>query len=184
MSTALPPLPDHPEPRIMTWSELERQAIKAYGEECARAIEAELDSLRAVNAELMEALKDAATSLETINRLAGKSSYGVNEDGPIPTCMGHHDEVRAYAGARAGVARAAITDPSAQVAVSAISFWEIAIKTALGKLALQGATPETLVDAAQQQGFDLLPLDPRLAASFTRLPVDPQHRDPVGVLGW
>jgi PIN domain nuclease of toxin-antitoxin system len=76
------------------------------------------------------------------------------------------------------VARAAITDPAAQVAVSAISFWEIAIKTALGKLALQGTTPEALVDAAQQQGFDLLPLDPRLAASFTRLPVDPQHRDP------
>lgn len=76
------------------------------------------------------------------------------------------------------VARTAITDPAAQVAVSAISFWEIAIKTGLGKLALQGATPETLVDAAQQQGFDLLPLDPRLAASFTRLPIDPQHRDP------
>lgn len=76
------------------------------------------------------------------------------------------------------VARTAITDPAAQVAVSAISFWEIAIKTGLGKLALQGATPETLVDAAQQQGFDLLPLDPRLAASFTRLPIDLQHRDP------
>ncbi|PKO90654.1 MAG: PIN domain nuclease [Betaproteobacteria bacterium HGW-Betaproteobacteria-10] len=75
-------------------------------------------------------------------------------------------------------ARTAITDPAAQVAVSAISFWEIAIKTALGKLTLQGTTPEALVDAAQQQGFDLLPLDPRLAASFTRLPVDPQHRDP------
>ena len=39
-------------------------------------------------------------------------------------------------------------------------------------------TPEQLVDCAQQQGFDLLPLDPRLAASFSRLPVDPQHRDP------
>lgn len=75
-------------------------------------------------------------------------------------------------------ARTAITDPAAQVAVSAISFWEIAIKTALGKLTLQGATPEALVDAALQQGFDLLPLDPRLAASFTRLPIDPQHRDP------
>ncbi|MDD2662529.1 MAG: type II toxin-antitoxin system VapC family toxin [Dechloromonas sp.] len=73
---------------------------------------------------------------------------------------------------------AAITDPAAQVAVSAVSFWEIAIKTALGKLSLSGTTPEALVDAAQQQGFDLLPLDPRLAASFTRLPVDPQHRDP------
>jgi PIN domain nuclease of toxin-antitoxin system len=75
-------------------------------------------------------------------------------------------------------ARAGITDPAAQVAVSAVSFWEIAIKSALGKLTLSGTTPEALVDAAQQQGFDLLPLDPRLAASFTKLPVDPQHRDP------
>ena len=75
-------------------------------------------------------------------------------------------------------ARAAITDPAAQVAVSAVSFWEIAIKAGLGKLTLTGTTPEALVEAAQQQGFDLLPLDPRLAASFSRLPVDPQHRDP------
>ena len=75
-------------------------------------------------------------------------------------------------------ARSAITDPASQVVVSAVSFWEISIKTALGKLRLEGVTPEQLVDAAQQQGFDLLPLDPRLAASFSRLPVAPQHRDP------
>ena len=75
-------------------------------------------------------------------------------------------------------ARTTIADPSSQVLISAVSFWEISIKTALGKLRLEGVTPEQLVDAAQQQGFDLLPLDPRLAASFSRLPVDPQHRDP------
>lgn len=75
-------------------------------------------------------------------------------------------------------ARTAITDPAAQVAVSAVSFWEMSIKCALGKLHLQGTTPEALVDAAQQQGFDLLALDARLAASFSRLPIDPQHRDP------
>jgi PIN domain nuclease of toxin-antitoxin system len=75
-------------------------------------------------------------------------------------------------------ARTAISDPGSQVSVSAVSFWEISIKTALGKLRLEGVTPEQLVDAAQQQGFDLLPLDPRLAASFSRLPIDPQHRDP------
>ena len=82
-------------------------------------------------------------------------------------------------------ARQAIADPDAQVAVSAISFWEISIKTALGKLQLSGATPEKLVDTAQQQGFDLLPLDPRLAASFCRFPVDPLHRDPFDrMLAW
>lgn len=75
-------------------------------------------------------------------------------------------------------ARTTIADPSSQVLISAVSFWEISIKTALGKLRLEGVTPEQLVDAAQQQGFDLLPLDPRLAASFSRLPIDPQHRDP------
>ena len=75
-------------------------------------------------------------------------------------------------------ARSAITDPASQVVVSAVSFLEISIKTALGKLRLEGVTPEQLVDAAQQQGFDLLPLDPRLAASFSRLPIDPQHRGP------
>ena len=75
-------------------------------------------------------------------------------------------------------ARSAITDPASHVVVSAVSFWEISIKTALGKLRLDGVMPEQLVDVAQQQGFELLPLDPRLAASFSRLPVDPQHRDP------
>ncbi len=75
-------------------------------------------------------------------------------------------------------ARMVIADPGSQVVVSAVSFWEISIKTALGKLSLVGVTPEQLIDVAQQQGFELLPLDPRLAASFSRLPVDPQHRDP------
>lgn len=82
-------------------------------------------------------------------------------------------------------ARAAITDPAAQVAASAVSFWEVSIKTALGKLQLTGVSPEELVDAAQQQGFDLLPLDARLAASFSRLPADPRHRDPFDrLLTW
>lgn len=72
----------------------------------------------------------------------------------------------------------AIADPSAQVAVSAVSFWEISIKSSLGKLSLSGVSPEQLVDAALQQGFELLPLDPRLPASFYRFPADPQHRDP------
>lgn len=75
-------------------------------------------------------------------------------------------------------ARTAIADPGSQVVVSAVSFWEISIKTALGKLSLDGVTPEQLIDVAQQQGFELLPLDPRLAASFSRLPLDPDHRDP------
>lgn len=38
----LPPLPDHPEPRVMTWSDLEERAIREYGAACAiAAIEAQ-----------------------------------------------------------------------------------------------------------------------------------------------
>lgn len=81
-------------------------------------------------------------------------------------------------GRLSATARTRIEDPHAQVAVSAVSFWEIAIKTNLGKLTVAGASPETLLEAAQQQGFDLLPLEPRLAATFSKLPLDPQHRDP------
>ena len=72
--------------------------------------------LAALNAEWLEKvgpilkeLKDAATSLETIGRLAGKTHY-VGDDGErTETCMGHHDQVRGYANSRASVARAALS---------------------------------------------------------------------------
>ena len=42
MEYKLPPLPEHPEPRIMKWSELEKRTIQEYGEACAiAAIEAQ-----------------------------------------------------------------------------------------------------------------------------------------------
>jgi len=75
-------------------------------------------------------------------------------------------------------ARAAITSPDNPVFVSAISFWEIALKHRIGKLHLQGVTPDALPDAALRQGFELLPLDARLAAGFSALPDIPNHRDP------
>lgn len=75
-------------------------------------------------------------------------------------------------------ARRAITDPHNAVFVSAISFWEIALKTGIGKLTLVGTDAEGLLDAAESQGFTLLPLEPRLAAGFSKPPPFPQHRDP------
>lgn len=72
----------------------------------------------------------------------------------------------------------AVTNPAHRVAVSAISFWEISIKAALGKLTLEGTSPEDLLEVAERQGFELLPLDARLAASFSQLPTDSLHRDP------
>ena len=62
---------------------------------------------------MREALKEAATSLETISRLAGRTHY-VGDDGErVETYMGHHDQVRGYATSRASVARQALTAANA-----------------------------------------------------------------------
>lgn len=53
-------------------------------------------------AELVKAARAAATSLETISRLAGRKTYG---DPPIKTFMDSFMDVRLYAAARARAAR-------------------------------------------------------------------------------
>lgn len=74
-------------------------------------------------------------------------------------------------------ARAALTDPSSEVFVSAVSFWEISLKTALGKLKLENCSPETLLEAALTQSFQLLPLTPEDVSAFHQLPRT-AHKDP------
>ena len=73
--------------------------------------------------------------------------------------------------------RAAIRNPANDVFVSAVTFWEISLKHALGKLILEGTTPTELPDAAEAMGFDLLPLEVGEAASFHRLDRE-HHRNP------
>ncbi|CCG03515.1 type II toxin-antitoxin system VapC family toxin [Blastococcus saxobsidens] len=50
--------------------------------------------------------------------------------------------------------REAISDPATSVAVSAVSAWELAIKAALGKLAI----PDDLTEEIQRQGFAAIPV--------------------------
>ena len=59
-----------------------------------------------------------------------------------------------------------------QVYVSAISGWEIAIKTALGRLAPR----RTLEDAIADSGFEELPVRLRHAVALARVPM--LHKDP------
>jgi hypothetical protein len=69
---------------------------------------AELRRLHEANQAMLEALEEAATSLETIGRLSGKANY-ISDDGEkIQTFMQYPDEIRGYANSRAHVARAAI----------------------------------------------------------------------------
>jgi PIN domain nuclease of toxin-antitoxin system len=81
-------------------------------------------------------------------------------------------------------ARTSVTDPANEVMVSSISFWEISLKFALGKLQLNGVLPEDLPDGARQMGFAVTLLSEHEAASFHRLPRD-LHRDPFDrMLAW
>ena len=74
-------------------------------------------------------------------------------------------------------ARKILTDPGHDVAVSAITFWEIALKAGLGKITLEGCTPEDLPAAAKAMRIDILVPDAADMASFGQLP-RAAHKDP------
>jgi PIN domain nuclease of toxin-antitoxin system len=71
-----------------------------------------------------------------------------------------------------GSARDLILDGSNEILVSAATGWEIAIKSALGKLIFEGVL-EAFVD---EQGFTKLPITLAHTSEISRLP--PIHRDP------
>ena len=75
-------------------------------------------------------------------------------------------------GARLSRAAGAAIREADQVYVSAVTGWEIAIKTALGRL----QPSRTVSDAIQETGFEELPVRLRHAEALARL--DSHHRDP------
>ena len=70
-----------------------------------------------------------------------------------------------------------IKSPNNDVAVSVVTFWEISLKYALGKLELTGVKPEELPDFAGQMNIEILPLTAAEASSFYKLP-RLSHKDP------
>lgn len=75
------------------------------------------------------------------------------------------------------LAKYQLEEPGNEVFVSAISFWEIAIKYSLGKLELNGLLPVELSEIAEQKmGFGLLGLDAHSAADSASIPS--LHKDP------
>ena len=63
------------------------------------------------------------------------------------------------------------------VAVSVVTFWEISLKYALGKLELTGVKPEELPDFAAQMNLEILPITATEASTFHKLP-RLSHKDP------
>lgn len=75
-------------------------------------------------------------------------------------------------------AAALIGDPANEILVSAASFWEIAIKVSIGKLALHQPYDDFVDACLNRYGFRLLPIEPRHTARVAILPFPPNHKDP------
>jgi PIN domain nuclease of toxin-antitoxin system len=73
--------------------------------------------------------------------------------------------------------RKVIADPANRIHLSTVSFWEISLKFALGKLEFSGCQPEDLVSIAREMRLDIVAPSPEEAAGFHRLPRMP-HKDP------
>ncbi len=72
----------------------------------------------------------------------------------------------------------AIENTDNTVFVSAISFWEIALKLSINKLDISGFLPEQLPELSIKSGFSLISLLPSEAANYHHLPIMENHRDP------
>ena len=74
-------------------------------------------------------------------------------------------------------ARNILQEADQRIFISVISFWEISLKVALGKLSLINLLPEQLPETAKQMDFETLLLSAGEAATFYHLPKI-GHKDP------
>lgn len=70
-----------------------------------------------------------------------------------------------------------IQNPDVTVAVSVVSFWEISLKYATGKLHLEKVIPDDFPEIVRKSGFTILQLADTEAATFHHLP-RMEHKDP------
>lgn len=71
--------------------------------------------------------------------------------------------------------RSLITDPTNSIFISTASFWEIAIKSSLGKLSLSKSIEDIFVEIDQSTS-SILSIEPNHALIVSKLPF--HHRDP------
>ena len=73
-------------------------------------------------------------------------------------------------------AEATLEDPANRIFVSSATHWEIAIKLSTGKYTLHVPFPVFVKEAIDDNGFTILPIEPRHTAELVTLPY--HHRDP------
>jgi PIN domain nuclease of toxin-antitoxin system len=74
-------------------------------------------------------------------------------------------------------AKDTIKNPDNEIFISVVSYWEISLKYALGKLEINGITPEELPQKAKETGIETLEISEEEASSFYKLPKI-KHKDP------
>ncbi len=74
-------------------------------------------------------------------------------------------------------ARKEIRSAENRICLSTISFWEIALKFALGKIELKNCQPDDMPDIAAQMHIEIIQPTAQETASFYRLPKI-KHKDP------
>jgi PIN domain nuclease of toxin-antitoxin system len=70
-----------------------------------------------------------------------------------------------------------ITNSDNRIVISTVSFWEVSLKSSLGKLAITGFLPEDLPDACLQVGFDIEELSAEVSSTYHMLKAT-HHKDP------
>jgi len=70
-----------------------------------------------------------------------------------------------------------IKNPDNSISVSAISLWEIALKSSLGKLTVN-FNLRNIPEYCKKMGFDLVPLSPIDALESLQLPQKKNYKDP------
>ncbi|MEZ4529156.1 MAG: type II toxin-antitoxin system VapC family toxin [Desulfobacterales bacterium] len=74
-------------------------------------------------------------------------------------------------------AKSAIKNPDNDIYASVVSYWEISLKYAAGKLELEGVTPDALPGYAAGIGIETLNVSENLVSTFYKLPRT-AHKDP------
>src|SRR5438093_3880834 len=75
-----------------------------------------------------------------------------------------------------GTAKTLILDPANEILISPASYWEIAIKISVGKLALHQPYEDFIDVCLNKYGFVILAVQPKHTGVLTSLPF--HHRDP------
>ncbi len=71
----------------------------------------------------------------------------------------------------------AVVNPDNRIVVSSISFWEVSLKSSLGKLSISGFSAADLPGACAATGFEIKSLSPEDASTYRLLQAS-HHKDP------